>query len=85
MKPADTDNTTAKGVGLIPRVNRFANRLGLDWFLLELLLMIVLAYLRPQVGMKDGPLALGTITDVGVSVIFLFYGLRLSPEKRKAG
>jgi solute carrier family 10 (sodium/bile acid cotransporter), member 7 len=85
MKPENNDNTAAKGAGLIPRVNRFANRLGLDWFLLALLLMIVLAYLWPQVGVKDGPLALGTITDVGVSVIFLFYGLRLSPEKLKAG
>lgn len=72
-------------MSLIPRANKLANRLGLDWFLLALLLMIVLAYLWPQVGLKDGPLALGTITDIGVTIIFLFYGLRLSPEKLKAG
>nr|WP_235942056.1 bile acid:sodium symporter family protein [Pontibacter fetidus] len=53
--------------------------------MMALLLIIVLAYLWPQLGLKDGPLALGTITDIGVSVIFLFYGLRLSPEKLKTG
>lgn len=59
--------------------------MGIDWFLLGMLLMILLAYLWPQLGLEDGPLAIGTITDIGVSVIFLFYGLRLSPAKLKAG
>jgi len=84
--PSQKENySSAKVVGLVPRAKSFAARLGLDWFLLALLLMILLAYLWPQAGLKDGPLALGTITDIGVSVIFLFYGLRLSPEKLKAG
>lgn len=86
MRPPEKDNGTTDNVmGLIPRANKLANRIGLDWFLLALVLMIVLAYLWPQVGLKDGPLALGTITDIGVTIIFLFYGLRLSPEKLKAG
>ncbi|MBC5772441.1 bile acid:sodium symporter [Pontibacter sp. KCTC 32443] len=85
MSSDNKNHTSANGIGLLPRANKLAGRLGLDWFLLALLLMIVLAYLWPQVGLKDGPLALGTITDIGVSVIFLFYGLRLSPEKLKAG
>ncbi|MEJ8757483.1 bile acid:sodium symporter family protein [Pontibacter sp. H259] len=85
MQPKKETYTLPETVGLVPRAKKIAARLGLDWFLLALLLMIVLAYLWPQVGLKDGPLALGTITDVGVSVIFLFYGLRLSPEKLKTG
>ncbi len=79
------NHKTPEGIGLMPRLSKAGARLGLDWFLVALLLMIVLAYLWPQVGLKDGPLRLGIITDVGVSVIFLFYGLRLSPAKLKAG
>ncbi|MBB6612539.1 bile acid:sodium symporter [Pontibacter sp. Tf4] len=85
MRSDKANESAAKGIGLLPRARKVAGRLGLDWFLLALLLMIVLAYLWPQVGLKEGPLALGTITDVGVTIIFLFYGLRLSPEKLKAG
>jgi solute carrier family 10 (sodium/bile acid cotransporter), member 7 len=85
MRSEQENYTSGKGIGLLPLITRYTNRLGLDWFLGALLLMILLAYLWPQLGLKDGPLALGTVTDIGVSVIFLFYGLRLSPEKLRAG
>lgn len=62
-----------------------AAKVGLDWFLLALIGMIGLAYLFPQPGNYDGPVSLGTITTYGVSLIFFFYGLKLSPEKMKAG
>ncbi len=72
-------------VGLIPRANALAVRAGLDWFLFALLGMIVLAWLVPEAGMAREPVSLGDIAGYGVSVIFFFYGLRLSPEKLKAG
>ncbi|GAB3830074.1 hypothetical protein GCM10028895_45660 [Pontibacter rugosus] len=62
-----------------------AARAGLDWFLLALISMIVLAYLWPEGGIDREPLSLGDVAGYGVSVIFFFYGLRLSPEKLKAG
>ncbi|WP_242920702.1 bile acid:sodium symporter family protein [Pontibacter liquoris] len=62
-----------------------AARMGLDWFLLALIGMIILARLWPQVGVDREPLSLGDVANYGVSVIFFFYGLRLSPEKLRAG
>jgi len=80
------EQTTAAGaVGLISRAGALAARAGLDWFLLALLAMIVLASLFPEVGVDREPLSLGDVATYGVSVIFFFYGLRLSPQKLKAG
>lgn len=62
-----------------------AARAGLDGFLLALIGMIVLAWLWPFPGMQESPVPLGTISTYAVSVIFFFYGLRLSPEKLLAG
>jgi sodium/bile acid cotransporter 7 len=47
--------------------------------------MVILAWLFPSPGVAKEPLSLEEIASYGVSVIFLFYGLRLSPEKMKAG
>ncbi|TDW48125.1 sodium/bile acid cotransporter 7 [Flavobacterium sp. 270] len=47
--------------------------------------MILLSYFLPQPGMVKKPVSLEEIANVGVSFIFLFYGLRLSIEKLKAG
>nr|WP_276497584.1 bile acid:sodium symporter family protein [Pontibacter litorisediminis] len=62
-----------------------AARVGLDWFLLALIGMIVLAYLWPELGVDREPISLSDVANYGVSVIFFFYGLRLSPEKLKVG
>ena len=67
------------------RVFEIAKRGGLDGFLLALLCMIGLAYLWPFPGMKESPVPLGQISTYAVSVIFFFYGLRLSPEKLRSG
>ncbi len=69
----------------VQRLRELAQRAGLDGFLLGLLGVIGLAYLWPAFGAEDGPLPLGRIAHYGVSVIFFFYGLRLSREKLKAG
>lgn len=68
-----------------PEFIQLAKRAGIDGFVLALAGMIVLAYLWPQVGENQSPLRLATIAGYGVSFIFFFYGLRLSPEKLKAG
>ncbi|GAA4298407.1 bile acid:sodium symporter [Nibribacter koreensis] len=44
-----------------------------------------MAYLYPALGAEDGPLPISQVTTYGVSLIFFFYGLRLSPTKLKAG
>lgn len=56
-----------------------------DRFVIGLLLMIVAAWLKPGVGMGEGTVNLGSVIDVGVALIFFFYGLKLNPEKIRAG
>ncbi|MFN0293871.1 bile acid:sodium symporter family protein [Pedobacter helvus] len=58
---------------------------GFDGFLLMIGTMILLAYFLPQPGLIKEPVSLEEIAGVGVSLIFFFYGLRLSVEKLKAG
>ena len=58
---------------------------GLDGFILGLIGMIFLAYLWPKGGIRNGHFSLAQIANYGVSLIFFFYGLRLNPEKLRAG
>lgn len=62
-----------------------ARKAGLDGFMLGLLSMIFLAWLWPYPGMKESPVPLSEISTYAVSIIFFFYGLRLSAEKLRAG
>jgi sodium/bile acid cotransporter 7 len=62
-----------------------AKKAGLDGFMLALISMIGLAYLWPYPGMKESPVPLAKISSYAVSMIFFFYGLRLSPDKLRAG
>ncbi|MCG2617214.1 bile acid:sodium symporter [Terrimonas sp. NA20] len=61
------------------------SKLGIDGFLLAIITMVLLAWLFPGPGIATKPIPLEEVGNYGVSVIFLFYGLRLSPEKMKAG
>lgn len=75
---------TATPAGFLA-IRSLAVRAGLDWFLVALLAMIGLAYLWPTPGVQQGPLSIDALADYGVSLIFFFYGLRLSPDKLRAG
>jgi solute carrier family 10 (sodium/bile acid cotransporter), member 7 len=57
----------------------------IDKFVLSIAVVVFLAYLFPQFGGKSGPLPLDKIGSIGISFIFFFYGLKLSPEKTKSG
>ncbi|HEV7349003.1 bile acid:sodium symporter family protein [Telluribacter sp.] len=67
------------------RISTLAKRAGLDDFLLALIGVVILAYLWPYPGTDESPVPLGEIANYGVSLIFFFYGLRLSPQKLRAG
>lgn len=58
---------------------------GINGFFFALILMVFLAYLFPQVGAENGVLPLGEITDIGVFLIFFFYGVKLSPAQLRLG
>ncbi|MEI6122510.1 MAG: bile acid:sodium symporter family protein [Bacteroidota bacterium] len=74
-----------KNVSGFAKFYRFTKRFGLDGFIIALVAMIVLAYFWPHIGSKDSQVPLSDMANYGVSVIFFFYGLRLSPQKLKAG
>lgn len=57
----------------------------IDGFILGILVMIALAYLFPEIDSEWGVLNLETVTTIGVSLIFFFYGLKLSPKNMKKG
>jgi len=69
----------------IQKILSTLSRFGLDGFLLALISMIFLAWLWPPAGIQTGIFSLKEAANLGVSLIFFFYGLRLSPEKLKSG
>lgn len=60
-------------------------KLKLDGFVIAIIAIVVLAYFFPQLGSQDSVIPLNLIGSIGVSLIFFFYGLKLSPEKIKTG
>ncbi len=57
----------------------------LDRFVLALFIAVAVAWLFPQLGTPSSVIPLKTITSIGIALIFFFYGVKLSPEKIKAG
>lgn len=57
----------------------------LDRFVLALFVAVAIAWFFPQLGTPGSAIPLKTITSIGIALIFFFYGLKLSPEKIKAG
>lgn len=61
------------------------SKAGLNGFFFCLIAVVALAFQFPAWGAADSFLPLSEIAQYGVSIIFFFYGLKLSPEKLKAG
>jgi solute carrier family 10 (sodium/bile acid cotransporter), member 7 len=57
----------------------------LDGFVIAIIGTVVFAFLFPQFGSETSNISLDAIASIGISLIFFFYGLKLSPEKLKAG
>lgn len=57
----------------------------IDLFIVYLLLSIFVAYFFPQLAIYEGGALLDAITSIGVSLIFFFYGLKLSFDQIKSG
>jgi len=57
----------------------------IDRFVIAIIAVIILAYLFPYWGSKFSPIPLDTIGRIGISLIFFFYGLKLSVSKIKNG
>ena len=70
---------------IFKKINALLSRIGLDWFLGAIFLMVALAYYFPRYGLMQEPISLEEIANYGVSGIFFFYGLKLSIDKLKKG
>ncbi len=72
-------------MNLLKTIQNGLSRIGIDFFIISLFLVVLLAYLQPGWGSKSSPLPLSTISNWGIALIFFFYGLKLSPEKLRSG
>ena len=59
----------------------FLKKIGLEPFIIALVLAIFLAWLCPGIGRSREPFSVGDAANWGVSFIFFFYGLRLGRDK----
>ena len=57
----------------------------IDLFIVYLVFSIIVAYFFPHLAIYEDGIVLNTITSIGVSLIFFFYGLKLSFEQIKSG
>lgn len=57
----------------------------IDRFVLFIILTIVIAYFFPTWAVGEGDSSIEIISSIGVSLIFFFYGLKLSFEKLREG
>ena len=60
-------------------------RYGIDYFIIALGLMVLLAYWFPLFGTSKAWYAPANVSVYGVAFIFFFYGLKLSPQQLKSG
>jgi solute carrier family 10 (sodium/bile acid cotransporter), member 7 len=67
------------------KLAQLLGRFGLDWFILSLIGMIILASQFPGPGIAEGPFSISWLANIGVSLIFFFYGLKLNRNKLAAG
>ncbi len=61
------------------------SKFGIDGFLIGIICMVLLGYFFPGPGVAQTPVSLEEIAGYGVSIIFLFYGIKISPKQMKAG
>jgi sodium/bile acid cotransporter 7 len=60
-------------------------KIKIDKFVLSIIAVVILAYFFPQWGSKESRIPIDLIGSIGISLIFFFYGLKLSPEQIKTG
>lgn len=57
----------------------------LDGFVVSILIVVLLAYLFPGLAAEGSPFPIDAIATAGITLIFFFYGLKLSPDKIRTG
>ncbi|MDF2157023.1 bile acid:sodium symporter family protein [Algoriphagus sp. CAU 1675] len=70
---------------MIPKLSSTLSKVGINGFLLGLFAAIFLAWLFPSVGAADSPIPWKPLIDVGIALVFFFYGVKLDPVQLKKG
>src|SRR5690554_6259068 len=60
-------------------------KIKIDKFVIAIVVSIAIAYFFPQLGASDSPVPMHTISNIGISLIFFFYGLSMSTQAIKNG
>ncbi|WP_373399235.1 bile acid:sodium symporter family protein [Algoriphagus halophilus] len=61
------------------------NKVGINGFLLGIFAAIFLGYLLPFFGSSESMIPWKPIINVGIGLVFFFYGVKLNPEQLKSG
>lgn len=56
----------------------------IDGFLVAIAAAVALAFAAPRIGASDGPLAMGTVTNLGVALVFFLHGAAVSPASMRS-
>lgn len=67
------------------KILQLAQKVGLNGFLAGLLVAIFLAWLFPAFGAVGSPIPWKPIINVGISVVFFMYGVKLEPGQIRSG
>lgn len=57
----------------------------IDKFVIAIIIVVIAAYIYPDLGKGESAQILNTLSSIGISFIFFFYGLKLSPQQIKTG
>ena len=66
---------------IIHRIGKIFRQVKIDVFLTLLIFSVAIAWIFPAIGAYRGTFSLSSLSGLGISIIFFFYGLRLNIKK----
>jgi sodium/bile acid cotransporter 7 len=70
---------------MIRKLTNTLSKVGINGFLLGLFAAIFLAWLFPYAGSLESPVPWKPIINVGIGLVFFFYGVKLNPSELRSG
>ncbi|WP_425639556.1 bile acid:sodium symporter family protein [Algoriphagus yeomjeoni] len=70
---------------MIGKLANILSKVGINGFLFGLLAAIFFAWLFPFAGSNQSPVPWKPIINVGIGLVFFFYGVKLNPSELKSG
>ncbi len=70
---------------MINKLGKILNKVGINGFLLGIFASIFFAYLLPEFGSSESYVPWKPIINIGIALVFFFYGVKLDPTQLKKG